>query len=72
MPKKWKASSRREIGLGKIKFAGYHGKDYHFIAIDFRISYEVAREWHAKGVQAKASGVGCNCMDCKEAKAQTP
>ena len=61
---KTKQPTRREIGLQKIKFAGYHGKSYQLLAIEYRISYEVAREWHYKGYLAKQAGVKCNCMEC--------
>jgi len=59
-----KKPSRREIGLNLIKSAGYHGKPYQLLAIDYRISYEVAREYYQKGQQAKESGMKCHCLDC--------
>jgi hypothetical protein len=62
---KTKRPSKRAIGLALIRFAGYHGKPYQLIAIEHRISYEVARKEHAKGRQAKENGLACNCEDCK-------
>lgn len=59
-----KKPSRREIGLNKIKVAGYHGKPYQLLAIEYRISYEVARVKHAEGWRARQAGVKCNCMEC--------
>ncbi len=67
---KTKKPSRRSIGLALIKLAGYHGQPYQFIAMDYRISYEVAREYHAKGYQAKLAGVKCSCLECNPTEAK--
>ena len=61
---KAKKISRREIGKHRIQFAGYHNQPYQLIAIEYRISYEVARQEHYKGYQKRLSGMKCNCLDC--------
>jgi hypothetical protein len=57
--------TRRQVGLNKIKYAGYHGgPTYHLLAIEYRISYEAAKKKYAEGRQARLNGVECGCAEC--------
>lgn len=59
---------KRKDALQYLKYAGYHNDSKEFIRlyVENRVSISVAREWFAKGQQAKAGGVKCNCYQCKQ------
>lgn len=61
---------KRADALAAIKFAGYHGDRRALVRlrIEQHIATAAAREAFAAGEKAKANGMSCGCLECREAK----
>jgi hypothetical protein len=59
--------SHREVVLTKIRVAGYHEDHaaYTRLLIEERVSKAVADEQFRNGRAQRASGVRCDCYECK-------
>jgi hypothetical protein len=58
----------RKQALNAIQFAGYHEDRATGtrLYVENRVSITAYNEAFNKGRRAKAAGVPCNCMECKE------
>jgi len=60
--------SKRQTALALAKIAGYHEDTATFtrLIIESRVARPAMNEAFLIGRQAKASGVKCNCYECKK------